>query len=106
VLIENEPKPETQTEIVDSSKSEVEKGTFTSGVVIEGTVGNPGEVASVPPDPTEKEHSGTLLAKVDFFPKPVPATVEELQRFSALCHGVMSSNASGNRASSPNASST
>ena len=57
-LIENEPKCETQTEIVVPAKSDLKKGTFTAqtGVVIEGTGGDPGEPATVPPDPTEKEH--------------------------------------------------
>jgi hypothetical protein len=86
VVSENKPEPATQTEIAVSAKADAEKEAFKAheGVVIEGSrVDGP---ASAPPDMTKKEHSGLVQAKVDFFPKPVPATVEELQRFSAFCN--------------------
>jgi hypothetical protein len=90
-------KPATPAEIIVSAEKEAIA--VQSGVVIEGTPIDEGGSASVSPDVTEKEHSGVMRAKVDFFAKPTPATVEELDRFSALCERVMTSNTSSNRAS-------
>jgi hypothetical protein len=98
VVRESAPEAPTQTEIAVSAKS-AEKNAFTAhdGVVIEGSRIDRDGPASAP--------SGVTVVKVEFFAKPVPATVDELEAFSALCEQVMISNAR-NPASAPNATST
>jgi hypothetical protein len=85
VLIENEPKPATPTEIIISAKSDAEKGAFIaqSDIVIEGT--RTDGPASVSPEIPRNECFGLIHGIVDNFAKPAPTTVEELQSFSAFC---------------------
>jgi hypothetical protein len=106
VLIDqNEPKPAADTGSIVPAKSGTEKEVLTaqSGVVVQGTLIDEGKSA---PAEAEKLQFGIAHAKVDFFAKPAPTPVEELQRFSALCERVKSSMASSDRGSSPNAGPT
>jgi hypothetical protein len=109
LVSENEPEPATQTEIAVSANSNAEKEAFTdkSPDVIEEIRIDEGGPASVPPAVTEKEHSELERVKVEFFAKPLPDTldglIEDLEEFCAGCEEVTVSNAPGNPASSPNA---
>jgi hypothetical protein len=87
-------------EVVVSAKLDQERSAAQDSVSIEGKRIDEGASVSVWPDAVEKEHSGPVPGKVDFFAKPPPATIEELNSFSAFCNK-MHSNVSSNPASSP-----